>query len=115
MVIPMASKKSALVDRLIQQLAEDGLPVPELEVKFHTTRKWRFDLCWPEIPGPLAIEVDGGLWIQGRHNKGGEIIKTHEKYGEAMADGWRIYTTNSSHIKDGYARKIIKRLYEQGL
>lgn len=80
-----------------QFLAEFKIPAPEFEYKFHPTRKWRFDLAWPMIfgrhPGafPLvAIEVQGGIWGGGRHNRGAAMLKEWDKLNEAAAMGWRI-------------------------
>ena len=38
---------SQLEETLLLHIRASGLPEPEREVQFHT-RKWRFDLCWPE-------------------------------------------------------------------
>ena len=67
---------------------EQGLPDPTFEHLFHPTRKWRFDLCW--IPQKVALEVDGGIWIQGGHNRGAQIKKTWEKENAAQLLGWKI-------------------------
>ena len=77
---------------------EHGIPAPEFEYQFHPTRKWRFDLAWPydlimDIPierPMVAIEVDGGIWIRGGHNRGAQMKKDWEKSNEAVACGWRI-------------------------
>jgi hypothetical protein len=73
-----------------------GIPEPEFEYQFHPTRKWRFDLCWPLPPtvlgrtaGPLYLEVQGGIWIKGGHNRGAQMKKDWEKYNAATALGWR--------------------------
>jgi len=85
---------------------ECGLPAPELEYKFHPERKWRFDFAWmgfrlfsgkwitdfgndmAEIK--VALEVDGGIWIAGAHNRGARIKKTWEKENAANILGWHI-------------------------
>jgi len=67
---------------------ECGLPAPTFEYCFHPTRKWRFDLCWPLAL--IAIEVQGGIWIAGGHNRGAQMRKDWEKYNTAAALGWRI-------------------------
>jgi hypothetical protein len=69
-----------------------GLPAPMLEQRFQETREWAFDFCWPEHM--LALESDGGLHSGGRHTRGSEIVKTHEKLNAAAIAGWRVlYTT----------------------
>lgn len=65
-----------------------GLPAPTFEHRFHPTRKWRFDLCWPLAQ--IAIEVQGGIWIAGGHNRGAQMRRDWEKYNTAATLGWRI-------------------------
>ena len=65
-----------------------GWPVPEAEVRFHPTRKWRFDWAWAEQK--LALEIDGGVWVRGAHGRGTGIVRDQEKGREAAALGWRI-------------------------
>jgi hypothetical protein len=66
------------------------------EYKFHPTRRWRFDFLIPALN--LAIECEGGIWIGGRHSRGGiSFIKDMEKYNEATLMEFRIlrYTTST--------------------
>jgi hypothetical protein len=65
-----------------------GLPVPEPEATFHPSRKWRFDFFFPSHK--LAVEIEGGAWIQGRHNRAAGFIKDMEKYNAAAEMGIRI-------------------------
>ena len=62
--------------------------MPLTEHRFHVTRRWRFDYAWPEHQ--LALEVEGGVWVGGRHTSGAGFIKDMEKYNEAACMGWRI-------------------------
>ena len=65
-----------------------GLRAPIAEFEFHSERKWRFDFCWPEKK--LALEVEGGAWVSGRHNSPEGFIGDMKKYNEAAIAGWRI-------------------------
>ncbi len=65
-----------------------GLPEPHLEYRFAPPRRWRFDFAWPDWR--LAIEVDGGAWVQGRHTRGGGFRKDMEKNNAAMLLHWRV-------------------------
>lgn len=69
-------------------LREHGLPEPVAEHRFHDTRKWRFDFAWPDAL--LALEVDGGIYTQGRHSRGAGKEADFEKGNEAAALGYRI-------------------------
>lgn len=86
-----------------------GLPVPQTEVRFHPTRKWRADYLWP-APHMLICEVDGGVFIQGRHSRGVGVEKDMEKVAEALALGYRVLKVTPKHVKDGRALDWIGRL-----
>jgi hypothetical protein len=68
-------------------MIQSGIPVPEFEYRFHPARMWRFDLAWPTHR--VYLEVDGGIWITGGHNRGAQILKDWEKRNTATALGWR--------------------------
>jgi len=65
-----------------------GIPDPCFEYRFHETRKWRFDLAWPDYK--LALEVQGGIFTRGRHVRGAAVLKEWEKLNTAAAMGWRV-------------------------
>jgi very-short-patch-repair endonuclease len=58
------------------------------EYQFHPTRKWRFDYAIPVHK--IAVEVDGGVWIGGRHNRASGYIKDLEKFNAAGSMGWTV-------------------------
>ena len=61
---------------------KNGLPVPLAEFKFHPKRKWRFDYYFAEYG--VAIEIEGGAFTRGRHNRATGFIKDMEKYNAAV-------------------------------
>lgn len=99
---------------------EQGIPEPEFEYKFHRERKWRFDLSWKSfhkegykyvftsMPN-LAIEVQGGIWTAGRHNRGAAMLKEWEKLNEAAAMGWRILYIQPCDLCTTQFAQTIKR------
>jgi hypothetical protein len=89
----------------------EGIPEPEVEHKFHPERKWRFDFAWTgfALNGKLALEIDGGLFLGGAHNRGARIIKTHEKENEAAALGWRILHVQPKDLCLVSTANLIKR------
>ena len=132
----MKSKHHDFVADLVWQIKAAKLPTPELEVKFHPTRKWRFDmawtyLAWHEIPAfdegmnpcpagtlrqremyKIALEVEGGVWAQGRHTRGAGFMKDIEKYNEANHLGWTVYRVSTNQVTSGEALKLIERIFK---
>ncbi len=61
---------------------------PQSEYRFHPTRKWRFDFAYPEQK--IAIEIEGGTWIGGRHIHPIGFEKDCEKYNFCAKLGYRL-------------------------
>ena len=99
--------KSDLEDALAYQIEVAGLPDPVTEHRFHPPRRWRFDFCWPDQM--LAVEVDGGGYVYGRHNRPEGQEKDAEKYNQAVLDGWRVLRYVSKHVDSGWAVAEIER------
>ncbi len=76
-------------------LAVQG-PALEREFRFHQTRKWRSDFA--HIPSRTLIEIEGGIWINGRHNRAPGFIADMEKYNEATLAGWRVFRLTDVHL-----------------
>ncbi len=81
---------------LIKLFKNANLPVPVAEYKFHPDRKWRFDYAWPELK--VALEIEGGIWVRGRHNRGIGMINDMVKYNSAAILGWRILRYTPQNI-----------------
>ena len=88
---------------LSQQCVAIGLPQPETEVRFHPVRKWRADLLWREPHVRLIVEVDGGLFVAGRHSRGATREKDMEKAAAALALGYRVMHVSPRHVRNGQA------------
>ena len=85
-----------------------GLVMPIAEYRFAPPRKWRFDWAWPlahrgEVVMPLALEVQGGVWTQGRHVRGAALVKEFEKLNAAAAAGFRVLFVTPQQIENGEA------------
>ncbi|WP_245693507.1 endonuclease domain-containing protein [Deferrisoma camini] len=108
---PTARRRLRMGSRAEEELAVQvqvaGLPEPEREFRFHPARKWRFDFSWPDRR--LAVEVEGGVWTQGRHVRGQGFEADCEKYAEAVAMGWRVMRVTPRQIRDGRALDWITR------
>lgn len=74
-----------------------GLPAPVREYQFHATRKWLFDFAF--IEQRIAVEVDGGNWINGGHNTGTGRDRDNEKQNAAVLGGWRVLRFTASMLR----------------
>lgn len=94
---------------LWQNLADAGMPRPTLEYPFAQGegRRYRFDGAY--VPQRVGIEVEGGIWVQGRHNRGGGFEEDCRKYSLASALGWRVVRVTDSMILDNTAVELIIR------
>jgi len=79
---------SNMATALLAMLDALQLPAPRTEYQFHPRRRWRMDYAWPDLR--LFLEVEGGVWVAGRHTRGSGYIKDLEKYNTAAAMGWRL-------------------------
>jgi very-short-patch-repair endonuclease len=83
------------------------LPEPVREYRFHPLRKWAFDLCYPEHR--LAVEIEGGVYVLGRHVRPKGYRNDCEKYSEAAVLGWRIIRVTPDMVESGLAVDLIRR------
>lgn len=58
------------------------------EYRFNPQRRWRFDWACPKVK--IAVEVEGGCFIQGRHSRGAGMIADMQKYNWAALNGWMV-------------------------
>ena len=96
------------VDLLMLQMHAAGLPKPETEYRFHPDRKWRADLAL--MDHRLLIEVDGGVYVKGRHVRGEAFEKDRERDAWAMIAGWRVLRVTPRQVKDGKALGWIQKI-----
>jgi len=89
---------------------------PEIEYKFHPTRKWRFDFAVPELM--LAVEYEGiykrssDKTRKSRHTTVGGYRNDCEKYNEAVLLGWRVLRITADMLNDDTALDQISRALE---
>ena len=56
------------------------------------------DKAFPDYK--IAVEVEGGMWSGGAHNRGKKYQEDCEKYNEATRLGWRVYRFGTNQIKE---------------
>lgn len=89
------------------QVRATSLPEPVQEVRFDPVRKWRFDFAWPAHK--VAVEVEGGGYVNGRHNRGGGFEADCEKYNAAALLGWIVLRVTPRQVDDGRALRWIEQ------
>jgi very-short-patch-repair endonuclease len=102
---------SDLEELLLFQIKSVGLPEPEREYMFALEamgRRWRFDFAYPEQM--IGIEVEGGVWVRGRHTRGSGFIADCEKYNEAAILGWTVLRFPGDAIESGEAINMIEKV-----
>lgn len=99
MKIKLTSRERA--EMFVQFCSDSGMTVPVLEFVFDEKpvgerRRWRFDFAW--TGERLALEVQGGVWVQGKHGRGAGIVKDNEKRNAAAVLGWRVLCVQPSEL-----------------
>ncbi len=110
-----AIDESPLESTLAFQIKAYRLPTPVRELRFAKEalrRMWRFDFAWPDRK--LAVEVEGGMWIRGRHQRAKGFAADAEKYNAAAALGWRVLRFTSDMVEDGRAIDSLRAVLSEG-
>lgn len=80
------------------------------EHRFHPVRLWRFDYALPAYM--VAIEVEGGVWMGGRHTHPKGFTRDMEKYNTAEQMGWHILRFTPRQVAAGACVKSIGEIIE---
>lgn len=91
-------------------LKEYDLPIPTKELKFHPSRRWRFDYSWDDVG--LAVEQEGGIFTGGRHSRGQGMVNDMEKYNAAAELGWVVLRYTPQQIETQACVHQISKLYD---
>lgn len=103
--LPALQPKTKAARLLETHLAELGLPF-EPEVRFAPPRRWRLDYL---VAGVLAVEIEGGGWVGGRHTSGAGFAADLTKYAEVTARGLALFRFSPRQILSGEAYGYLKR------
>ena len=87
-----------------------GLPTPDAEIRFHPVRRWRLDYGWPAYR--VGLEVEGGVFTQGRHTRGAGALGDMAKYNELACMGWRLLRVVPRQLCTAETLDWIKRALE---
>jgi len=90
-------RAETLARAFVELCRQRGLPVPEREHRFAAPdRQWRFDFAF--IAQRIALEVEGGIYVNGRHTRAQGFVKDVEKYNAAALRGWRVFRTMPAQL-----------------
>ena len=84
----------------------------EREYRFHHARKWRLDFAHPATR--IGIEIEGGTWVQGRHNRPQGFAADCEKYNSAAELGWRLFRLTPDMINVDNVQTIARTIQTGG-
>lgn len=87
------------------------LPASTREFQFMKGRRFRFDYAF--IDKKIAVEVEGGIWIQGRHTRGLGYLKDMEKYNLATLEGWRVLRFTPQQLKQEQTYLMLLELFKR--
>lgn len=87
---------SKLGDRFLFLWHHAKGPSLEQEFRFHAERRWRADFA--HLPSRTLIEIEGGIWVNGRHNRAAGFNADLEKYLEAGLAGWQVFRFGPNQI-----------------
>lgn len=127
----MTDVRSRLELLFAEQVRGARLPAPEREYRFAPPRRWLFDFAWNLVTvgswhydrglrgepfhrsvQPIAVEIEGGTYVEGRHSRGQGFEKDCEKYAEALISGWRVLRVTGAMVLDGRAIALTRRLFD---
>lgn len=90
-----------------------GGPPLEREYRFHSERRWRADFA--HLPTLCLIEVEGGIWVNGRHNRAAGFNADLEKYLEAGLAGWRLFRFGPDQITWENVQRLVNFMKVQAV
>lgn len=104
---PKVSKGEALLENHLNALK---IPFTK-EFRFHPDRKWQADFRIDDMP--ILVEVEGGVFSNGRHTRGEGYTNDCEKYSAAAVNGWYVIRGTTEQIKAGLVIQWIEKLIER--
>jgi len=84
------------------------------QYKFHPTRRWRLDFA--NVASKVALEIDGGEFSNGAHNRGARMANDYEKRNAAIELGWVVFQLTGAMVNNdplGWAKRIADVIEER--
>jgi very-short-patch-repair endonuclease len=80
-------------------------PPLEKEFRFHPIRRWRADFA--HLESRTLIEIEGGIYVNGRHNRGAGFAADLEKYLEASLAGWHVVRLGPNELTTAHIERLV--------
>jgi len=109
---PRKGPKTAEPDLFVEFARSEGLSVVR-EYEFHPKRKWRFDYALPRER--IALEVEGGVWQYGRHNRAAGFLGDMDKYNAAAVLGWRVIRITPKNLRTSATINMLRAAINGGV
>lgn len=78
------------------------------EVKIIPKRQFRFDFV--HRFSKVAIEINGGNWVRGRHTQAGPLNKEYEKLNLVQMEGYQVFILDNKMITEKWLSKIYETI-----
>jgi len=109
---PLTGEMSSQGELLMEILLKEADIPFAREHKFHMERKWRFDFVLLPLDKKIAIEVEGGVFNQGRHTRGKGFENDLMKYNAAVLLGWKVLRYSTGQVHKHHVEEI-KELWQK--
>lgn len=93
--------------RQIRQKLPDIIPQLEGQYKPFDGRKYAYDFAIPDLK--ILIDIQGGTWVNGRHNRAQGMNGDCEKNNLAQFDGYSTFIFTGDQVKNGSAIIMLER------
>ena len=108
--VPLTPAQKAIAEAchpvtlLAGRLTALGLPAPVREYRFHPSRRWAFDLAWPDHL--LAVEYDGDQHRTDTH----QYEKDITRFDRATAATWNLVRVRSRGLLPDGRSETVERV-----
>lgn len=71
---------------------------------------WRYDFFFPDYD--LAVELNGGTWVNGGHNRGNHLQSEYRKINASALLGHTLLIFDTGMVKSGEAVQRVKAIID---
>lgn len=96
-------QRSEWEDKFAWQVKQAGIVQPVRQYPFAKciSRLYKADFLWPDER--VLVEIQGGIFVNGRHNHGAGYENDLERNSLAAALGLKVLQFSPRHVKSGWA------------